>query len=62
LNQLLAALDDGHTVRYLDLGPKFLGPDGQIPDAIMSDHLHPTPAGYRIWVAAMQPLLDEMWQ
>jgi len=60
VNQRLATLDDGQNVRYLDIGPKFLGPDGQIPDAIMSDHLHPTLAGYYIWVAAMQPLLDEM--
>ncbi len=61
-NARLATLDDGKTVRYLDIGPKFLGPDGQIPDAIMSDHLHPTLAGYHIWVDAMQPLLTEMLQ
>jgi lysophospholipase L1-like esterase len=59
-NDLLATLDDGKNVRYLDIGSKFFGPDGQIPDTIMSDHLHPTAAGYQIWVDAMQPLLDEM--
>jgi lysophospholipase L1-like esterase len=61
-NPLLAALDNGTTIRYLDLGPKFLGPDGQIPDAIMGDHLHPTVAGYQIWADAMQPLLQQMLQ
>jgi beta-glucosidase len=60
VNPELAKLDDGRNVRYLDIGAKFLGPDGKIPDAIMADHLHPTPAGYRIWADAMQPLLDEM--
>jgi lysophospholipase L1-like esterase len=59
-NQLLATLDDGQHVRFLDIGSRFLGPDGAIPDAIMSDHLHPTAAGYQIWVNAMAPLLAEM--
>lgn len=59
-NRLLATLDDGDHVRFLDIGPKFLGPDGRIPDSIMSDHLHPTLAGYQIWVDAMQPTLDDM--
>jgi len=62
VNPQLAALDDGAHVRYLDLGAKFLGPDGRIPDAIMADHLHPTVAGYQIWADAMQPLLAEMMQ
>lgn len=60
VNAKLATLDDGKTVRYLDIGPKFLGPDGKIPDDIMPDQLHPNVAGYKIWVAAMQPLLTEM--
>ncbi len=60
VNPQLATLDDGVHVRYLDIGAKFLGPDGKIPDAIMSDHLHPTGAGYQIWADAMQPLLAEM--
>jgi lysophospholipase L1-like esterase len=60
VNPQLATLDDGVNVRYLDLGAKFLGPDGKIPDAIMADHLHPTVAGYQIWADAMQPLLGEM--
>jgi lysophospholipase L1-like esterase len=60
VNADLAQLDDGKTVRFLDLGPKFLGPDGTIPDDIMKDHLHPTPAGLKIWGDAMKPLLAEM--
>jgi lysophospholipase L1-like esterase len=62
VNPQLATLDDGVNVRYLDIGAKFLGPDGKIPDAIMGDHLHPTVAGYQIWADAMQPLLSEMLQ
>jgi len=59
-NAELAKLDDGKTIRYLDIGSKFLGADGKIPNDIMPDQLHPNLAGYKIWVAAMQPLLDEM--
>jgi beta-glucosidase len=62
VNPQLATLDDGVNVRFLDIGAKFLGPDGKIPDAIMGDHLHPTVAGYQIWADAMQPLLSEMLQ
>ena len=60
VNAKLATLDNGTTVRYLDIGSKFLGTDGKIPNDIMPDQLHPNVAGYKIWVAAMQPLLTEM--
>lgn len=60
VNRDLAKLDDGRTIRYLDIGHVFLGPDGQIPEALMPDRLHPGPAGYQLWADAMQPLLDEM--
>ena len=59
-NALLAKLDDGKTVRFLDIGDKFLGRDGKIPWTIMPDQLHPTAAGYQLWAEAMQPLLIEM--
>lgn len=59
-NAQLAKLDNGKTIRYLDIGPKYLGADGKIPNDLMPDQLHPNAAGYQIWVDAMQPLLDEM--
>jgi beta-glucosidase len=62
VNAQLATLDDGRSVRYLDLGPKFIDPDGQISPAIMADGVHPTVAGFQVWADAMQPLLDEMMQ
>jgi lysophospholipase L1-like esterase len=60
VNADLATLDDGKTIRFLDIGPKFYGPDGTIPKEIMPDQLHPNAAGYQIWVDAMSPLLAEM--
>lgn len=60
VNQQLASLDDGKTIRYLDITPVFLGQDGRIPNSIMPDQLHPGPAGYQLWADAMQPLLESM--
>jgi len=62
VNAELAKLADGQHVRFLDLGAKFLGADGKIPNEIMPDQLHPNAAGYQIWADAMRPLLEEMMQ
>jgi lysophospholipase L1-like esterase len=60
INEELAKLDDGKLTRYLDIGDKFLTPDGTLTKDIMPDYLHPNAKGYQIWADAMQPLLDEM--
>lgn len=57
INQHIQSLADGRHVFWLDLGPKFLQPDGTLPDDIMPDHLHPSQKGYEIWAAAMKPTL-----
>ncbi len=62
VNAELAKLDDGKRTRYLDLGPRFLDADGNLPADVMPDALHPNAKGYQIWAEAMQPLLDEMMQ
>ncbi len=59
-NKELAKLDNGTTVRFLDIGPKFLDASGKIPDDVMPDQLHPNAKGYGIWADATQPLLEEM--
>jgi lysophospholipase L1-like esterase len=59
-NALLAKLDDGVNVRFLNINDRFLGRDGRIPWTLMPDQLHPNAAGYQLWADAMQPLLTEM--
>jgi lysophospholipase L1-like esterase len=60
VNRDLATLDDGKSIRFLDINAVFLGQDGRIPNTIMPDQLHPGAAGYQLWADAMQPLLDSM--
>jgi lysophospholipase L1-like esterase len=60
VNAVLSKLDDGSKTRYLDIGDKFLTPDGVLTKEIMPDFLHPNAKGYQIWADAMQPLLNEM--
>jgi lysophospholipase L1-like esterase len=60
VNKALAKLDDGKSIRFLDIGPKFLGNDKQLPKEIMPDYLHLSPKGYEIWAQAMLPTLYDM--
>ena len=60
VNAELARLDNGGTVRFLDINAVFVGQDGKIPFAIMPDQLHPNAAGYQLWAEAMQPTLTAM--
>jgi len=59
-NAMLAELDDGEWIHYLDIGDAFLEPDGTLPETIMPDLLHPNDRGYQIWAEAMEPTLAEM--
>jgi lysophospholipase L1-like esterase len=60
-NALISALDDGgKTVKYLDIGSKFLQPDGSISPAIMPDFLHPSAQGYQIWANAVMGPIQQL--
>jgi len=59
VNQLISKLDDGAHVTFMDIGPKFLQPDGTISKELMADFVHPTAKGYQIWADAIQPVIDQ---
>jgi lysophospholipase L1-like esterase len=60
VNAGLARLDDGGKIKFLDLGEKFLAPDGTLSRDLFPDLLHPNAKGYQIWADAMEPTLSEM--
>ena len=59
-NALLAGAKLGDKVHYLDISRHFLDRTGRIPQALMTDFLHPTKAGYRIFAQAISPKLREL--
>lgn len=61
INAIIAKLDDGAHVRYLDMGARFASAPGKvIPELYNQDLLHLAPKGYRVWADTMQPLFDEL--
>lgn len=61
INKIIAGYADD-TVTFLDIGDKFLDANGEIPDDVMPDKLHPSAKGYRIWYEAMSPTLDKLME
>jgi lysophospholipase L1-like esterase len=59
-NEKIARFADGKQVRYLDIGDRFLGQDGDLTREIMPDWLHLSAAGYKIWGEAIQGAVKEM--
>jgi lysophospholipase L1-like esterase len=61
VNTIIAKLDDkGKTVKFLDIGDKFLEKDGTISKDIMYDFLHLSPKGYQIWADAVKGPIAEL--
>ncbi len=60
VNAIIAKLDDGKSVFFLDIGEKFVPAGGPIDKAIMPDFLHLSGKGYEIWADAISPKLAEL--
>jgi len=61
VNEIIAKLDDGgKTLKYMDIGDKFLDEKKDLPPKIMKDFLHPGAEGYQIWADAILPTVKEM--
>jgi beta-glucosidase len=60
-NQIVAGSRriDGQQVKFKDIGPKFLQPDGTLSKEIMPDLLHLSPKGYQIWAESIEPEVAE---
>jgi lysophospholipase L1-like esterase len=60
-NALLAALDDGRDVRFLDFSDRYLRPDGGLrAELYASDRLHLSEAGYQVWADAIRGPLRQL--
>ena len=60
VNQIISKLHDGDRVVYLDIGEEFLDSNGNIPQDVMVDGLHPSAKGYEIWAEAVEEPLAEL--
>lgn len=59
VNRLIAKLDDGKHVRFLDIGSQFLDADGNVRKDLTSDLLHPNAKGYQVWKNALLPIVSD---
>ena len=60
VNKIIAKLDDGKNIYFLDIGSKFPQPEGALVKEVMPDFLHLSSAGYQIWADAITPKLAEL--
>jgi len=60
VNGLVAKWADGKRTFYLDIGARFLEPNGDITREMMPEFLHLTEKGYRIWAEAIGPTVAEL--
>ena len=60
INDIIKRLHDGKRVYYLDIGSEFLDADGNIPEDVMTDALHPSTKGYEIWANAVKDPLGKL--
>ena len=58
-NDLISKYQGG-AIHYLDIGAKFLEPDGTISKEVMHDSLHLAPKGYDIWAEAIGDKVKEL--
>ena len=60
VNQVVQRLADGKNILWVDVGYKFVTPEGRIPRELMPDYLHLSPAAYEMWAEAIDPVLAKI--
>jgi lysophospholipase L1-like esterase len=48
----------GDRIHFLDIGAKFVNPDGTLDTSLFLDRLHPNAGGYEIWADALLPVVS----
>jgi lysophospholipase L1-like esterase len=61
VNENLARLADGKTVRFLNVNGKLADASGTLyPGMTNADKLHPALPGYQVWAEALKPIFTEL--
>ena len=60
INERLAKLADGKTIRFLNVNEKLASKDGTLFDGMMADRLHPSLKGYQVWADGLKPIFAEL--
>jgi lysophospholipase L1-like esterase len=61
INENMAGLANGKTIRYLNINDKLAGADGKLFEGMMNpDKLHPAIPGYQVWADALKPIFTEL--
>ncbi len=61
VNQELAKLADGKTIRFLNVNGRLADASGTLhPGMMNADKLHPAIPGYQVWADALKPIFTEL--
>jgi lysophospholipase L1-like esterase len=60
INQRIAKLADGKSIRYLNINDKLADKNGKLRAGLTVDRLHLSRKGYQIWADALKPLFTEL--
>jgi lysophospholipase L1-like esterase len=60
INENIAKLANGQTIRYLNINDKLADQDGKLLEGMTVDRLHLSLKGYQVWADALKPLLLEL--
>ena len=60
INEIIKNFADGDHVIFVDINDIFLDDEGNLPESIMPDALHPRGKGYEAWAKAIMPELEKL--
>jgi lysophospholipase L1-like esterase len=60
INRNLERLADNEGIAFLNINDALAGDDGLLLDAVSSDGLHLSEAGYEVWADALNPVLSDL--